>query len=170
MEFEKNKRSKRQSLPLSPISRIQLQAPQLLTQTTPAWRDQETRCQERDERELEERMGEFYMLMGKIKAMEGLWRHGSENKRVEPVLQPAVWQPTFSIEDFDGVDQGEVREREEKGIERERSEEMERPVLKGENKREEKERDQKENQEKSHEEMEWHQVEENNGLDLNLSL
>lgn len=75
MEFEKNKGSKRQSL-----------------------------SHQRDEKEIEERMDKFYTLLVKIKDMKGLRRHGSENnKRVKPVLE-AVWQPTFSLEDFDRVE------------------------------------------------------------------
>lgn len=108
MEFEKNKRSKRQSV------------------------REETMSNQREEMELEEKMDKFYKLLVKIKDMKGLQRH------VKPVLEP-VWQPTFSLEDFDRVE-GDEREREEKGKVKEKLN------------------------------MERHEVENNNGLDLNLSL
>jgi NPR1 interacting len=160
MEFEKNKRSKGQSLPIWPFSCTQLQAPQQ-TQTASAWRE-ETWPQKRDGKELEERMDKFFTLMERIKTMKILWRDGTENKRVEPVSGP-VWQPTFCLEDFVGVD-GELREREKKGREEQR---MIRRVD-GEDKRVGIE-SQKEHPNKS-EEMAWQKMEDNNGIDLNLSL
>jgi NPR1 interacting len=165
MQFEMNERSKRKSLPVSPFSRTQLQAPQL-TQTAPAW-GEETRPQERDEEELEENMDKFYTLLGRIKTMKKLWRHGTESKRMKPVLEP-VWQPTFSLEDFVGVG-GEVRGgRVEEGTEEQQIRGMMEIPANGRDKREEKE-SRKEHPNGS-EEMTWHEKEDNNDLDLDLSL